>query len=145
MYYWTFNISYHCISLIENKQQRFCASLLVIVDYYDNRCKTFVLHSCLWFELKWVGYVFQIMIKMSAFSSLFMGLFVCISWLLCLLSSSLYSYPGLEAHVCNGLSGSKQYVTCVRLLLLVTWIPLKKWINYSLIWSYLLIQGFGSE
>ena len=145
MYYWTFNISYHCISLIENKQQRFCASLLVIVDYYDNRCKTFVLHSCPWFELKWVEYVSKLWSRCLYFRACLWAFLSAFSWRFCLVGLSVYSYPGLEAHVCNGLSGSKQYVTCVRLLLLVTWIPLKKWINYSLIWSYLLIQGFGSE
>ena len=107
MYYWTFNISYHCISLIENKQQRFCASLLVIVDYYDNRCKTFVLHSCLWFELKWVGYVSKLWSKCLPFRASLWVILSAFSWRFCLVGLSVYSYPGLEAHVCDGLSGWK--------------------------------------
>ena len=39
-------------------------------------------------------------------------------WRFCLVGLSVYSYPGLEAHVCDGLSGWKKYVTCVKTLLL---------------------------
>ena len=41
-------------------------------------------------------------------------------WRFCLVGLSVYSYPGLEAHVCDGFSGCKQYVSCFRLLLILT-------------------------
>ena len=50
-------------------------------------------------------------------------------WRFCLVGLSVYSYPGLEAHVCDGLSGCKQYVSCVRLLLLLfhLWVE-REWV-----------------
>ena len=52
--------------------------MAVTTTGFTNPTYACLLYTSPRFELKWVGYVFQIMIKMSAFSSLFMGLFVCI-------------------------------------------------------------------
>ena len=80
--------------------------------------KDFVLHCCPWFDLKWVGYVSKLWSKCLPFRACLWAFLSAFYWRFCLVGLSVYSYPGLEAHVCDGLSGWKKYVTCVKTLLL---------------------------
>ena len=100
-----------------------CDTLLVLchimcLTIIDNKCKTFVLHCCPWFDLKWVGYVSKLWSKCLPFRACLWAFLSAFYWRFCLVGLSVYSYPGLEAHVCDGLSGWKKYVTCVKTLLL---------------------------
>ena len=81
--------------------------------------KDFVIHCCPWFDLKWVGYVSKLLSKCLPFRACLWAFLSAFYWRFCLLGLSVYSYPGLEAHVCDGLSGLKKYVTCVKTLLLM--------------------------
>ena len=104
---------------IIDKRHNFCATLLVIVDHCDKtKNKDFVLHCCPWFDLKWVGYVSKLWSKCLPFRACLWAFLSAFYWRFCLVGLSVYSYPGLEAHVCDGLSGWKKYVTCVKTLLL---------------------------
>ena len=76
MYYLTFNISLYITDENNKDYALHCQSLLLFIARVLLTKNLFLFF--LSFNLKWVGYVFQIMVKMSAFSSFFMGLFVCI-------------------------------------------------------------------
>ena len=82
--------------------------------------KDFVLHCCPWFDLKWVGYVSKLLSKCLPFRASLWAFLSAFYWRFCLVGLSVYSYSGLEAHVCDGLSGWKKYVTCVKTLLLLS-------------------------
>ena len=92
---------------------------LSIVDHYDHRCKTFVLivsHDLSWNGLDMCS---KLLSKCLPFRACLWAFLSAFSWRFCLVGLSVYSYPGLEAHVCDGLSGCKQYVSCFNYLLVV--------------------------
>ena len=70
----------------------------------------------IWLEMDWI--CSKLWSKCLPFRASLWAFLSAFSWRFCLVGLSVYSYPGLEAHVCDGLSGWKKYVTSVKTLLL---------------------------
>ena len=108
-------VSHCCFSLLEYYQQRICVTLLTIM-IIDAKLLCFI-HV---YHLTWNGLDMcsKLWSKCLPFRASLSAILSAFSWRFCLVGLSVYSYPGLEAHVCDGLSGWKKYVTCVKTLLL---------------------------
>ena len=100
-----------------------CFSLL---EYYWQRICSYSSYHLTWNGLDMCSKLWSKCLPFRASLWAFLSVFY---WRFCLIGLTLYSYPGLEAHVCDGLSGCKQYVSCVRLLLLLfhLWVE-REWV-----------------
>ena len=101
-YYLWYIVSHCCFSLLEYYQQRICVTLLTIM-IIDAKLLCFI-HV---YDLSWNGLDMcsKLWSKCLPFRASLSAILSAFSWHFCLVGLSVYSYPGLEAHVCDGLSG----------------------------------------
>ena len=112
---------------------------LLLERINDNILVLIVAHDLTWNGLDMCSKLWSKCLPFRASLWAFLSVFY---WRFCLIGLTLYSYPGLEAHVCDGLSGWKKYVTCVKTLLLIvlsnTYYP---WYTRFLLSSYSIISS----
>ena len=103
-YYLWYIVSHCCFSLLEYYEQRICVTLLTIM-IIDAKLLCFI-HV---YHLTWNGLYMcsKLWSKCLPFRASLSAILSAFSWHYCLVGLSVYSYPGLEAHVCDGLSGWK--------------------------------------
>ena len=106
-------------ALLENKRQYSCSYSypLLTIMIIDAKLLCYIhTHDLTWNGLDMCSKLWSKCLPFRASLWAFLSVFY---WRFCLIGLTLYSYPGLEAHVCDGLSGWKKYVTCVKTLLLL--------------------------
>ena len=100
--YYLWYIDSHCyFSLLEYYEQRICATLLTIM-IIDAKLLCYI-HV---YHLTWNGLYMcsKLWSKCLPFRACLWAFLSAFYWRFCLVGLSVYSYPGLEAHVCDGLS-----------------------------------------